>query len=115
MAAQLGVSEAWLRWGQEELSLSGRRLPQKLSLGAPARVLTDKVPTSEVLTVLLVAIDRISDSATRARALRAAAAAVIESAVRDGEILPAGYDALAQIDAWLVNELRRGKTEIIDA
>lgn len=111
IAGQLGVPELWLRRGQEELSFAGRRIPPRQTQRTAERTPDVEAPTSDVLTTVLAEIDRLPNGAAKVRAFRSAVAAMIKSAVKDGEVLSAGYDALAHLDAWLAAARRRGKAE----
>lgn len=109
IAAQLGVTEAWLRHGQEELALLGNRSLSKPGKRSAARA-QGTPPETSLLASVLQEADRFPDPAARVRVFRAAIDAMIKAAVEDGEVLSTGYRALSELDAWMATERWRAKT-----
>lgn len=111
IAAQLGVTESWLRHGQEELALLGNRSLPRASKRSEARS-EDTPPEKSVLGSVLQEVDRFPDPAARVRVFRAAVDAMIKAAVEDGEVLSTGYGALSELDAWMATERWRAKAAV---
>ena len=111
VAAKLGVSESWLRRGQEELSFTSRpSIPRNLQR-VSRRTANVGAPTRTALAEILAEIDLIPSESTRVRALRAAADAMIRSVVEDGEVLTTAYGTIAELDTWLAADYRRARAE----
>jgi transcriptional regulator with XRE-family HTH domain len=113
IAAQLGVTESWLRHGQEELALVGNRSlsrPTKRSETRPQ----DTPPERSLLATVLQEVNRFPDPVARVRVFRAAVDAMIKAAVDDGEVLSTGYGALSELDTWMATERWRAKAAVVN-
>jgi transcriptional regulator with XRE-family HTH domain len=110
IAAQLGVTEYWLRHGQEELALVGNRSLPKPSTKSEKRPL-DNPPERSLLVSVLQEVNRFPDPVARVRVFRAAVDAMIKAAVEDGEVLSTGYGALSELDTWMATERWRAKAD----
>lgn len=108
IATQLGVTESWLRHGQEELALVGNRSLSRPSERRERRV-HDPPPERSLLASVFQEVDRFPDPVGRVRVFRAAVDAMIKAAVEDGEVLSTGYGALSELDTWMATERWRAK------
>lgn len=111
IAAQLGVTESWLRHGQEELALVGNRSLPRPSERRERRP-HDPPPERSLLASVLQEVDRFPDPVGRVRVFRAAVDAMIKAAVEDGEVLSTGYGALSELDTWMATERWRAKAAV---
>lgn len=108
IAAQLGVTESWLRHGQEELALAGNRSLTRLEKRHGTRS-QDNPPERSLLASVLQEVNRFPDPVARVRVFRAAADAMIKAAVEEGEVLSTGYGALSELDTWMATERWRAR------
>lgn len=111
IAAQLGVTESWLRHGQEELALVGNRSLPRPSKRSETRSQNDP-PERSLLVSVLQEVDRFPDPVAKVRVFRAAVDAMIKAAVEDGEVLSTGYRALSELDTWMATEHWRAKAAV---